>query len=178
MSDATPYKNVVVERKEGEKVLLVTLNRPKALNALNAALMTELIDVCEKADANPQVSCIVLTGEATYASINQLSDCSGAEFLRFFPRRRKSICGRRRHQGNGEQDFHRYFDDILVFSVEMITWRFADLDVCWTDAYKENFAATWQIVSHTRKPIIAVKNPCVEIIRSEQEKKNLTVKTC
>jgi hypothetical protein len=62
MSDATPYKNIIVERKEGEKVLLVTLNRPKALNALNASLMGELIDACEKADANPQVSCIVLTG--------------------------------------------------------------------------------------------------------------------
>jgi hypothetical protein len=62
MSDATPYKNIIVERKEGEKVLLVTLNRPKALNALNASIMSELIDACEKADANPQVSCIVLTG--------------------------------------------------------------------------------------------------------------------
>jgi enoyl-CoA hydratase/carnithine racemase len=38
-SDAMPYKNILVERKEGEKVLLITLNRPKALNALNSGLM-------------------------------------------------------------------------------------------------------------------------------------------
>jgi len=57
-----PYKNIIVERKEEEKVLIITLNRPKALNALNSGLMSELIDALEKADANPQVSCIVLTG--------------------------------------------------------------------------------------------------------------------
>lgn len=45
-----------------EKVLLVTLNKPKALNALCSGLMNELIRTLQEADKNPAVGCIVLTG--------------------------------------------------------------------------------------------------------------------
>jgi len=47
---------------ETGKVGLVTLNRPKALNALCAGLMTELIDELNKLDENPEIGAIVLTG--------------------------------------------------------------------------------------------------------------------
>ena len=47
-----------------DKVLLLTLNKPKALNALCSNLMNELITALKSADANPAVSCIVLTGSA------------------------------------------------------------------------------------------------------------------
>jgi len=41
---------------------LVTLNRPKALNALNDALMTELGQALKALDADPAIGCIILTG--------------------------------------------------------------------------------------------------------------------
>ncbi len=43
-------------------VLLIRLNRPEALNALNQQLMTDLAAAVTAADANPAVRCIVLTG--------------------------------------------------------------------------------------------------------------------
>lgn len=46
------------------RVLLVTLNRPKALNALNTQLSHELIDALTKADSEDGVGCIVVTGSA------------------------------------------------------------------------------------------------------------------
>ena len=48
------YENLLVEQKE-EGVLLITLNRPKALNALCDALYEELNDALKKADKNPKV---------------------------------------------------------------------------------------------------------------------------
>jgi enoyl-CoA hydratase len=43
-------------------VMLITLNRPKQLNALNDALMDELGQAMSAADADPGVGCIVITG--------------------------------------------------------------------------------------------------------------------
>jgi enoyl-CoA hydratase len=55
------YENIEV-RTEAGKVGIVTLNRPKALNALNDALMTELGTALKAFDADPAIGCIVLTG--------------------------------------------------------------------------------------------------------------------
>ena len=55
------YENIEV-RIEAEKVGIVTLNRPKALNALNDALMTELGQALKAFDADPAIGCIILTG--------------------------------------------------------------------------------------------------------------------
>jgi enoyl-CoA hydratase len=41
---------------------VITLNRPKALNALNSELLRELCDALEKWDADDAVHCIVITG--------------------------------------------------------------------------------------------------------------------
>lgn len=54
------YQNLVVERRE--KVGIVTLSRPKALNALNDALMDELGAALLAFDADDGIGCIVLTG--------------------------------------------------------------------------------------------------------------------
>lgn len=43
-------------------VLLIRLNRPEALNALNQQMMADLTQALTQADADPQVRCIVLTG--------------------------------------------------------------------------------------------------------------------
>ena len=58
------YANVTVElRGEGpRRTALVTLNRPKQLNALNDALMDDLGAALTALDADETVGCIVLTG--------------------------------------------------------------------------------------------------------------------
>lgn len=48
-------------------VALVTLDRPEALNALNAAVLGRLVDILRDLDANPDCRCIVLTGAGTRA---------------------------------------------------------------------------------------------------------------
>jgi len=56
------YETILVENRD--RVCLITLNRPQALNALNRQIIGELnqaLDACE-ADAN--IGCIVLTGSA------------------------------------------------------------------------------------------------------------------
>jgi enoyl-CoA hydratase len=54
------YENIVTERRG--RVGLVTLNRPKQLNALNDALMNELGSVLREYDADDTIGAIVITG--------------------------------------------------------------------------------------------------------------------
>jgi enoyl-CoA hydratase len=52
----------LVERRD--RVGLVTLNRPSALNALNHQVMLEVTAACADFDADPGIGCIVITGSA------------------------------------------------------------------------------------------------------------------
>src|ERR1700693_3859475 len=54
------YDNILIERHD--KVALIRLNRPKALNALNDDLMRDLGNALLAFDADETVSCIVITG--------------------------------------------------------------------------------------------------------------------
>jgi len=54
------YEAILVETKD--KVGVITLNRPKALNALNDQLMDELGHALNQFDQNEHIGCIVLTG--------------------------------------------------------------------------------------------------------------------
>jgi len=56
------YENILVETRG--RVGLVTLNRPKQLNALNDALMNELGAALEAFDADDGIGAIVITGNA------------------------------------------------------------------------------------------------------------------
>jgi enoyl-CoA hydratase len=49
-------------RTEGGKVGIVTLNRPKQLNALNNQLMDELGAALKAFDADPAIGCMIVTG--------------------------------------------------------------------------------------------------------------------
>ena len=49
-------------RTEAEKVGVITLNRPKQLNALNDQLMDELGQALKAFDADEKIGCIILTG--------------------------------------------------------------------------------------------------------------------
>ncbi len=70
------YGNILVEAQD--KVGLIRLNRPKALNALNDQLMDELGDAMLKFDADEGVGCIVITGSekafAAGADIGAMAD--------------------------------------------------------------------------------------------------------
>ena len=52
----------ITTRTEGDKVLIITLNRPKQLNALNDQLMDELGAALLAYDADPALGCAVITG--------------------------------------------------------------------------------------------------------------------
>jgi enoyl-CoA hydratase len=47
---------------EADKVGVITLNRPKQLNALSPDLMVELGDALLSMDANDNIGCIIITG--------------------------------------------------------------------------------------------------------------------
>lgn len=49
-------------RTEADKVGVITINRPKQLNALNSELMVEMGQALKAFDANPDIGCIILTG--------------------------------------------------------------------------------------------------------------------
>jgi enoyl-CoA hydratase len=53
---------VLTERAEADHVLVVTMNRPEARNALNPELIDELSARLRDADADPDVRAIILTG--------------------------------------------------------------------------------------------------------------------
>lgn len=71
------YQNILVTH-EGA-VTLVTLNRPKALNALNSELLGELIGALERSDADDSVRVIVLTG-------SERAFAAGADIKEMAPR--------------------------------------------------------------------------------------------
>jgi enoyl-CoA hydratase len=58
------YEHLLIDRRGDAplKTGWITLNRPKALNALNDALMTELGQALREFDADDAIGCIVITG--------------------------------------------------------------------------------------------------------------------
>ena len=59
------YANIVWERTEN--VVVITLNRPRILNALNKALKGELADALTKIKHDESVRAVVLTGAGDQA---------------------------------------------------------------------------------------------------------------
>jgi len=81
MSD---YQHILVERNE--QIGVVTLNRPKELNALNFSLVSELVDALEELDRDQTIRCIVITGAgekafAAGADIKEMSDKSPIDMM-------------------------------------------------------------------------------------------------
>ncbi|KAG1738270.1 ClpP/crotonase-like domain-containing protein [Suillus lakei] len=76
------YANVLVSRPS-PGVALITLNRPKALNALNAAHFQDISDAMKEADQDASVGAMILTGSerafAAGADIKEMKDKSFAE---------------------------------------------------------------------------------------------------
>jgi enoyl-CoA hydratase/carnithine racemase len=76
-------ETIIVERRG--RVGIVRLNRPQALNALNATLRNELLGAVEAFDADADVGCILITGSdkafAAGADIKEMADCPTSTFL-------------------------------------------------------------------------------------------------
>ena len=78
------YENILVETHG--RVGVIRLNRPQALNALNATLRNELLGAVEAFDADADVGCILLTGSdkafAAGADIKEMADKSYLDIFR------------------------------------------------------------------------------------------------
>src|SRR5687767_3221200 len=76
MENEMNYENILVEQRGA--VTLITLNRPKALNALNTSVLAELIHAFAAFDSDDSQRCAVLTGSerafAAGADIKEMSD--------------------------------------------------------------------------------------------------------
>ena len=77
------YETIVTESADG--IGVITLHRPKALNALNTTLMNEVVAAAEQFDADPEIGAIVITGSerafAAGADIKEMSDKTFSEVV-------------------------------------------------------------------------------------------------
>jgi enoyl-CoA hydratase len=95
------YENLLAERREG--VLVVTINRPNVLNALNARTLDELSQVIDEARRDDDVRVLVVTGAGDRsfvagADINELA-VQSAVGGREHARRGQAIFDRLEHLG-------------------------------------------------------------------------------
>jgi enoyl-CoA hydratase len=74
------YSNIIVDVRNG--VGLITLNRPSALNALNAQLMAELATAIDAFEANDAIGCIVITGsEKAFAAGADIKEMQSRTYM-------------------------------------------------------------------------------------------------
>jgi enoyl-CoA hydratase len=77
------YETILVETRG--KVGLVTLNRPKALNALNAAVLADLLAAFKAFDADPDIAAIVLTGsEKAFAAGADIKEMQSRDYVEMY----------------------------------------------------------------------------------------------
>jgi len=78
------YENIITEESNG--VGMIKLNRPKALNALNSALIKELMDALDEFERKEGIGAIIITGDdrafAAGADIKEMSEASAVEMLK------------------------------------------------------------------------------------------------
>ncbi|HEY3996226.1 MAG TPA: enoyl-CoA hydratase [Mycobacterium sp.] len=73
------YETILVEREE--RVGIITLNRPKALNALNTQVMTEVTSAAAEFDNDPGIGAIIITGSAkAFAAGADIKEMAGLSF--------------------------------------------------------------------------------------------------
>ena len=77
------YETILVETRGA--VMLITLNRPQALNALNGQVLADLIDAFGKFDADDSQRCAVLTGsEKAFAAGADIKEMSSQTFASMY----------------------------------------------------------------------------------------------
>jgi len=76
-------QNILVETRD--RIGIIRLNRPQALNALNEGLKDELLDAAERFDADANIGCLVITGsEKAFAAGADIKDMAGKSYLDVF----------------------------------------------------------------------------------------------
>jgi enoyl-CoA hydratase len=77
------YQHVIVETRD--RVGIIRLNRPAALNALNMALIGELAAAIDGFEADPNIGCIVITGsEKAFAAGADIKEMATKSYLEAF----------------------------------------------------------------------------------------------
>lgn len=77
------YETILTETRG--RVGLITLNRPKALNAINRQLTGELLDALDAFDRNADVGCIVITGsEKAFAAGADIKEMQSASYIEMY----------------------------------------------------------------------------------------------
>src|SRR5262249_31662331 len=82
--DATmSYETIIVERSD--KVGIVRFNRPKALNALNSALIAELTAAIDGLEQDAGIGCILVTGsDKAFAAGAEIKEMAGKSYMDAF----------------------------------------------------------------------------------------------
>jgi len=79
------FETIITETRG--RVAVITLNRPAALNALNAALIREIGDAVAAYDADERIGCMVLTGsDKAFAAGADIKEMQGLSFVEAFGR--------------------------------------------------------------------------------------------
>ena len=68
MSEEAPMEQYIHCTKENA-VAIVTINRPKALNALNPGVLRELYDTMDQLDSDSSVKVVIITGAGEKAFV-------------------------------------------------------------------------------------------------------------
>ncbi|MBI2901839.1 MAG: enoyl-CoA hydratase/isomerase family protein [Planctomycetes bacterium] len=77
-----PYEHLLAEVRDG--LAFLTVNRPDKLNALNAAVLSELQSAFDRFGADPQVRAVILTGagERAFVAGADISELAKADAIR------------------------------------------------------------------------------------------------
>src|ERR1700759_2940609 len=77
------HETILVERED--RVGIITLNRPKALNALNSQVMDEVTTAAAEFDNDPGIGAIIITGsEKAFAAGADIKEMSSKTFSEVF----------------------------------------------------------------------------------------------
>ena len=77
------FENIIVETRG--RVGLVTLNRPQALNALNAALINDMTKALDGFEADDSIGCIVITGsEKAFAAGADIKEMQSKSYMEVY----------------------------------------------------------------------------------------------
>ncbi|MQY30031.1 enoyl-CoA hydratase [Nocardia aurantia] len=79
----TDFETILLERKG--RVALITLNRPKALNALNSQVLTDISAALDELEPDDGIGAVVLTGsEKAFAAGADIKEMSSKSYMDMF----------------------------------------------------------------------------------------------
>jgi len=80
-----PYTNIRTAKDAANKIAVVELYRPEALNAMTVEMTAELIEALESLDADSDINAIVLTGnEKTFSAGSDIKRITDADTVELF----------------------------------------------------------------------------------------------